>query len=62
MERGALPEIVGDTGFYANYGDPESTARAIEMALTSDSGSKTRERVVSAFSRPRRETMLVKIN
>jgi glycosyltransferase involved in cell wall biosynthesis len=64
-ERGALPEVVGDVGFYANYGDPESTARAIEtaleMALTSGSGSKARERIVSTFQKSRRETMLVEI-
>jgi glycosyltransferase involved in cell wall biosynthesis len=63
--RGALPEVVGDAGFYANYGDPESTAQAIEtalkMALTSGSGSKARERIVSAFPKSKREKMLVEI-
>jgi glycosyltransferase involved in cell wall biosynthesis len=60
-ERGALPEVVGDVGFYAHYRDPESTARAIEMALTSGNGSKARERIVSAFPKSKRETMLVEI-
>jgi glycosyltransferase involved in cell wall biosynthesis len=64
-ERGALPEVVGDAGFYANYGDPESTAWAIEtalkMALTLGGGSKARKRIVSAFPRSKREATLAEI-
>lgn len=60
-DRGALPEVVGDVGFYAHYGDPESTARAIDMAFISGNGSKARERIESAFPKSKRETMLVEI-
>jgi glycosyltransferase involved in cell wall biosynthesis len=60
-ERGALPEVVGNAGFYAVYGVTESTARAIETALTSGNGSKARERIVSAFPKSKREATLVKI-
>ncbi|MHA1664403.1 MAG: hypothetical protein ACTSVW_01050 [Candidatus Njordarchaeales archaeon] len=36
--RYALPEVVGDTGFYVPYYDPKSTAEAIKKALRSNKG------------------------
>jgi len=43
--RGAIPEIVEDTGFYVPYNDPEKTAEAIKEALKADEklGRKGRE-------------------
>lgn len=48
--KGALPEVAGDVGFYVTYGDPEATADAIEKALKSGKGGAARERVKANFS------------
>jgi len=56
----ALPEVVGVTGFYVPYGDPEATAEAIKKALKSDKGIKARERIEKYFSMKMREKMVVK--
>lgn len=58
-ERGAMPEIVGDSGFYVPYEDTKATSRAIKEALKSDKGKKARERVESSFNIERREEALV---
>jgi glycosyltransferase involved in cell wall biosynthesis len=58
--RYALPEVVGDTGFYVPYDDPKVTAEAIKKALRSDKGSKARERIKKHFSLEAREKKLVK--
>ncbi len=49
-DRGALPEVVGDTGFVVPYGDAEATAAAIVVALQSDGGRAARARVEKEFS------------
>ena len=55
----SLPEVVGDTGFYVPYNDPETTAEAIKKALRSDKGAKARERVKKKFSEEQREKRLL---
>lgn len=60
VKRGALPEVVGDTGLFAPYDDPKMTAKTIRMALDSKNGSKARERVLRLFSLSRREHELVR--
>ena len=60
-ERGALPEVVGDTGFYTQYGGEKITADAIEKALHSQKGRKARERVKENFSREVREEKLARL-
>ncbi|MFZ2834116.1 MAG: glycosyltransferase family 4 protein [Methanothrix sp.] len=57
-ERGALPEVVGDTGYYVPYGNIRATAEAIEKALSSKRGLKARERVEEKFSLKKREQEL----
>jgi len=37
-ERGAIPEVVGDAGYYVPYGSAKATAEAIEKALCSKRG------------------------
>ncbi|MDN7023949.1 glycosyltransferase family 4 protein [Methanoculleus sp. FWC-SCC1] len=59
-DRGALPEIVGDTGFIVPYGDPESTAEAIQAALRSGRGKDARERVLTTFSIEQRQQTIRK--
>ena len=49
-DRGALPEVVGDTGFVVPYGDAEATAAAISEALRSDRGKAARARVEKELS------------
>jgi len=58
--RYALPEVVGDTGFYVPYNDPKSTAEAVRKALKSDKGMKARERIRKYFSIKTREKKLIK--
>jgi len=56
----ALPEVVGDTGFYVPYNDPKATAEAVRKALKSDKGMKARERIRKYFSIKAREKKLIK--
>lgn len=53
--RYSLPEVVGDGGFYASYGDPNSTSKAIIKALNSTKGSKARIRIQKYFNLKIRE-------
>lgn len=57
-ERGALSEIVGDTGFIVPYGNVEATVEAIGKALKSGNGDKARERAVRLFSLSKRSEEL----
>ena len=61
--RGALCEVVGDLGFIVDYGDIESTVKAIKNALNAPSNlnNKVRNRVVDHFSIQKREVALLKI-
>lgn len=58
----ALPEVVGDTGYYAEYGDVQATVDAIRAALTSDfaKGVSARERILQEFSLERRSGALLR--
>jgi glycosyltransferase involved in cell wall biosynthesis len=60
-DRGALPEVVGDTGFYVPYGDAEETAEGIKRALKSDLGKAASERVRRIFALEIRERELVRL-
>ena len=60
-DNAALPEIVGDTGFYVPYGDEKATAEAIKEALNSNKGKDARERIENMFTRERREKILVQM-
>ena len=53
-KSGAMPEIVGETGFFSPYGDPERLAQAIREALVSENGKAARARIVDNFSMTRR--------
>lgn len=55
---GALPEVVGDTGFYVSYGDAKSTSVAIKNALGSDKGKLSRKRIIDKFSIQERENRI----
>jgi len=60
---GALPEVLGDAGFYTKYGDEQATVEAVKKALnTSDElGEKSGARIKEKFSLQKREKKLVEI-
>jgi glycosyltransferase involved in cell wall biosynthesis len=60
-DRGALPEIVGDTGFYVPYGDVELAAKGIRLALESKLGSRARDRIKANFSKERRDGEIIRV-
>ena len=57
---GALPEVVGDAGVYAESADARVLANAIRQALAADdaSGKRARERIETTFSLERRQRAL----
>lgn len=59
--RGALPEVVGDTGFYVEYDNPGQTADAIKKALNTKNGESARARIKDLYSINNREEALIKI-
>lgn len=59
IRRYAIPEVVGDTGYYVPYDNPKATAEAIKKALKSSKGTRARERVKKYFSLGARERKLV---
>ena len=57
----AMPEVVGETGFYAPFGDAAAFGEAIRQALQDD-GSRARaarERIVNNFTLSHRERILI---
>lgn len=60
-ERGALPEVVGPTGWYVPYGDPEATACAIREALAAppSAAERVRRRIRQHFPLDQRRRQLV---
>jgi glycosyltransferase involved in cell wall biosynthesis len=59
--RAALPEVVGNAGYYVPYNDAQATAEAIEKALKDkDKAREARKRVTELFTIERREKELVR--
>ncbi len=61
-EVGAVPEILGETGFRIRHGDITGAVRAIRTALDAPSsmGDAARQRILDNFLLARRETELLK--
>ena len=59
--KGALPEVVGDTGFYVPYGDPNQTAQKIKEALKSNKGPRARERIITLYPLEKRKRKILEI-
>jgi len=59
-DRGALPEVVGDTGVYVPVGDPEALAEGIAEALLfpEERQRLARQRIIERFSPERRRQSL----
>jgi glycosyltransferase involved in cell wall biosynthesis len=65
-QRGAIPEIVGDTGFYVPFGDVKRSAEGIRIALKSDGlkpglSEKARDRIKAYFTQEKREKELTRV-
>ena len=61
-DKGALPEIVGKSGYYVEYGDLDKTINAIKKALKDNtSGASARKRIIENFSIKTREKKLVEV-
>jgi glycosyltransferase involved in cell wall biosynthesis len=61
--RGALPELVGDTGFFVEYNDEVKTVDAIKKAIDSQENisKKFRERIIKMFSIKNRGNKIINI-
>lgn len=55
---GALPEVVGDAGFYTTYGEVDQLVGSIEEAMASDIGPKARQRTERLFGLEQRRRTL----
>lgn len=58
--RGAIPEVARDVGFYVAFNDPGMTALGILKALNSDRGKKARKIIEEHFPLKNREKKLLK--
>ena len=59
--RGAIPEVVGDVGYYVEYGDVEGTVEKIKEALITNKGVESRKRIMKLFPLEERKKKLKKI-
>lgn len=57
--RAALPEVVGDCGFYVDELNPEAVAAQVEKALASDMGHRARERILRKLPLDKRRKALI---
>lgn len=59
--KGAIPEVVGDTGEFVPFGDSQATADAVKRMLENDAkGKKARERVRTNFPLDMRREALIR--
>jgi glycosyltransferase involved in cell wall biosynthesis len=57
-DQSALPEVVGECGYYVPTCNPEASAQAISLALTEPKGSTARARIIREFPQKRRMARL----
>ena len=57
----AIPEVVGNTGFYTLSNDPKELASKIAQANKSDSGQKARERIIRMYPLEKRKKTLLEL-
>ncbi len=62
-KKGGLPELVGNQGFYVDYGDEKSTTKSIKKALkvTKLKSQNIRKRIIDKFQLEKREKEIIKI-
>lgn len=60
--RGAIPEVVGETGIYVEPGDPQAIVNGVSLAFRNlHLGYQARQRVASLFSIGRRSDELIAV-
>jgi len=59
-DRGAIPEVVGETGIYVPHGDAAATAEGIKRALESNNGIVAQRRIGQMFTLDKRRKGLLK--
>lgn len=59
--KGAIPEVVGDVGFYVEYGESKGTANKIKNAINSEKGHEAKNRIKTTFPLEQRKKKLTKI-
>jgi glycosyltransferase involved in cell wall biosynthesis len=59
--RGALPEVVGDAGVYAEFNQVDSLAGAIVKAMNNGNAAKARQRILENFTLDRRRRALLSL-
>ncbi len=59
--RGAIPEVVGNTGAYVPLGDANATVEALRHALSTGDGEKARNRIRTKFPLEARKRALIEI-
>ena len=57
--RTAIPEVVGNTGYYVEFNNPKDTAEKIKEALVSNKGRVARERIEKCYSIEKRKRELI---
>jgi glycosyltransferase involved in cell wall biosynthesis len=60
-DKGAIPEVVGDCGFYVPYKDVKAATLAIKEAMISKKGKDARERIKNQFTTEKRKEGLSRI-
>ena len=60
-DRCALPEVVGNAGFYVKFGDVEDAVKKIRLALKSSKGKLARQRVIKLFNKDKKRRKTYKI-
>jgi len=60
---GAIPEVVGNTGYYVPYEDIEAVAETIKRAFKDGEakGKKARKRIEEEFPMEKRENRLIEV-
>ncbi|MFQ6060670.1 MAG: glycosyltransferase family 4 protein [Thermoplasmata archaeon] len=60
--RGAIPEVVGDCGYYVPFRNPYATSQAIREALDDrNKGKRARERIAQRFPLERRRKRILEL-
>lgn len=57
--RGAIPEVVGNCGYYVPFNDTKATSDAISKAMESEMGKKARSRIKLFYPLKKREQELI---
>jgi len=57
-DKGALPEVAGESAYYVPYDDPAKTAAAVAKALKEEDGNRFRKHILNNYSLAQRSEKL----